>query len=591
MTLEAIFVLVLVLAVFIAFVWEKYPPEVVALTSCAALLLTDVLGTEEFLSVFSNSAPITIAMMLILSAALERTGVLQVVSNILKRKAKGSYLRSLFIIMFFCMVASAFMNNTPIVLMLTPVVISLAASVNMTPSKLLIPLSFASIFGGTLTLVGTSSNILMSSIAADHGQAEIGMFEMTLPGLCFVAVGFIYMLTVGRWLLPDRLSLSDVMKQKSQRKFIAEVFIPTGSTHIGKTVTEFAKAMDGARLIDMVRHNISVRRGMHQLSIKAGDRLILKTGASELLSLKEDGEVEFTASLPQGVEPVTASESLIMEASISLKSRLIGRRVAELGLARKYGVYVIAVHREDESINENFDKIKLKFGDTLLLEGAPEGIKRLIEDGNVINLTEPQDRPIRRAKAPVAFMTILVVMVLAAMEVLPIAGLAIIGASVVLLTRCVDPDEAFEAIDWRILFLIFGMLGLSLGLEKTGAAQWLVSSIVTISSDVGPHGILFAVYLVTALLTQMVSNNAVAVLIGPIVIALAQQLGLDPRPFIMAVMFAASASFATPIGYQTNTFIYVAGGYKFNDFLKVGVPLNLLFAIVATVVIPWFFPL
>ncbi|WP_223671066.1 SLC13 family permease [Kangiella shandongensis] len=591
MALEAIFVLALVLAVFIAFVWEKYPPEVVALTSCAALLVAGVLNTEEFLSVFSNSAPVTIAMMLILSAALERTGVLQIISNTLKRRAKGSYLRSLFIIMLFSMMTSAFMNNTPIVLMLTPVVISLAASVNMAPSKLLIPLSFASIFGGTLTLVGTSSNILMSSIASDAGQQPIGMFEMTLPGLCFVAVGFVYMLTVGRWLLPDRLSLIEVMKQKSQRKFIAEVFIPTGSTHIGKPATEFAAAMDGAHLIDMVRHNISVRRGMNQLTIKAGDRLILKTAASELLSLKEDGEVEFTASLPQGVEPVTASESLVMEASISMKSRLAGRRVMELGLARKYGVYVIALHREDEKANENFDKIKLKFGDTLLLEGSAEGIKRLMDDGDVINLTEPQDRPIRRAKAPIAFLTILTVMTLAATEVLPIAGLAIIGASVVLLTRCVDPDEAFDAIDWRILFLIFGMLGLSLGLEKTGAAQWLVNAILVLTEEVGAKGILFGVYLLTALLTQMVSNNAVTVLIGPIVIALAQQLGLDPRPFIMAVMFAASASFATPIGYQTNTFIYVAGGYKFNDFLKVGMPLNLIFAFVATVVIPLFFPL
>lgn len=590
MTLEVIFMFALVLAVFIAFMWEKYPPEVIALASSAILMVVGVLDTGEFLSVFSSSAPMTIAMMFIISAALERTGVLQVISNLLKRSAKGSYLRSLLVIMFFSMVSSAFMNNTPIVIMLTPVVISLAASINMSPSKLLIPLSFASIFGGTLTLVGTSTNILMSTVATDHGQPEIGMFEMTLPALFFVVVGFTYMMLVSRFLLPDRFSLANIINSQPERKFIAEILIPADSNHIGKPVKDFSLPVEGASIIDMVRRNISVRRKMKDLEVRAGDRFILKTDASELLSLKEDGQVEFSSSLPQGLEPVTASESLLMEASINEKSNLMGRRLVDLGLARKYGVYVIAIHRNDENINENFENIKLKFGDTLLLEGPAEGIKRLLEDGNIINLTEPQDRPIRRNKAPIAFITIIGIMVLAAMNVLPIAGLAIIGATVVMITRCVDPDEAFDAIDWRILFLIFGMLGLSLGMEKTGAAELLVSGIVGISGDIGPVGLLFAVYVLTSLLTEMISNNAVAVLIGPLVIALAEQLGLDPRPFIMAVMFAASASFATPIGYQTNTFVYGAGGYKFKDFMKIGIPLNIIFALLAMVVIPMFFP-
>lgn len=590
MTLEVIFIFALVLAVFIAFIWEKYPPEVIALASSAILMVVGILDTSEFLSVFSSSAPMTIAMMFIISAALERTGVLQIISNILKRSADGSYLRSLFVIMFFSMISSAFMNNTPIVIMLTPVVISLAASINMAPSKLLIPLSFASIFGGTLTLVGTSTNILMSTVASEHGQPEIGMFEMTLPALFFVAVGFTYMMLLSRFLLPDRYSLANIVSSQPERKFIAEILIPADSDHIGKPVKDFSLPVEGASIIDMVRRNISVRRRMKDLEIRAGDRFILKTDASELLSLKEDGQVEFSSSLPQGLEPVTASESLLMEASINEKSNLMGRRLVDLGLARKYGVYVIAIHRNDENLNEDFESIKLKFGDTLLLEGPAEGIKRLLEDGNIINLTEPQDRPIRRSKAPIAFITIIGIMVLAAMNVLPIAGLAIIGATIVMITRCVDPDEAFDAIDWRILFLIFGMLGLSLGMEKTGAAELLVGAVVGITDNIGPVGLLFAVYVLTSLLTEMISNNAVAVLIGPLVIALAEQLGLDPRPFIMAVMFAASASFATPIGYQTNTFVYGAGGYKFKDFLKIGIPLNVIFALLATAVIPLFFP-
>lgn len=590
MTLEVIFIFALVLAVFIAFIWEKYPPEVIALASSAILMVVGILDTGEFLSVFSSSAPMTIAMMFIISASLERTGVLQIISNILKRSAKGSYLRSLLVIMFFSMISSAFMNNTPIVIMLTPVVISLAASINMAPSKLLIPLSFASIFGGTLTLVGTSTNILMSTVAAEQGQPEIGMFEMTLPALFFVVVGFTYMMLVSRFLLPDRFSLANIISSQPERKFIAEILIPAESDHIGKPVKDFSLPVEGASIIDMVRRNISVRRRMKDLEIRAGDRFILKTDASELLSLKEDGQVEFSSSLPQGLEPVTASESLLMEASINEKSSLMGRRLVDLGLARKYGVYVIAIHRNDENINENFESIKLKFGDTLLLEGPAEGIKRLLEDGNIINLSEPQDRPIRRNKAPIAFITIIGIMVLAGMKVLPIAGLAIIGATIVMITRCVDPDEAFDAIDWRILFLIFGMLGLSLGMQKTGAAELLVNGMVSVAGNIGPVGLLLTIYFLTSLLTEMISNNAVAVLIGPIVIALAEQLGFDPRPFIMAVMFAASASFATPIGYQTNTFVYGAGGYKFKDFMKIGIPLNIIFALLAAVVIPMFFP-
>jgi di/tricarboxylate transporter len=234
--------------------------------------------------------------------------------------------------------------------------------------------------------------------------------------------------------------------------------------------------------------------------------------------------------------------------------------------------------------------VRLQFADTLLLEGPPEGIQRLMEDGGIVNLTTPSEQAMRRSKAPIAILTILGVMGLAAANVMPIAGLAVIGAVVVMMTRCVDPDEAFDAIDWRILFLIFGMLGVSLGMQETGTARLIVETVVGLLDGFGPLVILAAVYVLTSILTEMVTNNAVAILIGPIVIGVAVQLGYDPRPFIMAVMFAASSSFATPIGYQTNTFVYGAGGYKFRDFLVVGLPLNVIFAVVAVLVIPFFFP-
>ncbi|MBL9060108.1 MAG: anion permease, partial [Mangrovicoccus sp.] len=259
-------------------------------------------------------------------------------------------------------------------------------------------------------------------------------------------------------------------------------------------------------------------------------------------------------------------------------------------LRRRYGIYVVALHRQDQNISRNIDDVRLEFADTVLLEGPEDGIRRLVEDGAVVNLSQPTERPMRRARAPIVIVTMLGVMGLSAFGVMDIAGLAVIGAVIVMLTGCIDPDEAFDAIDWRILFLIFGMLGVSQGMENTGAARVIVENVAGVAGGLGPLAVLAAVYVMTNVLTEFISNNAVAVLIGPIAIGLAQHLGLDPRPFMMAVMFAASASFSTPIGYQTNTFVYGAGGYRFSDFLRVGLPMNLMFAVIAVIVIPLFFP-
>lgn len=593
--LDAILVLLLTGGVFVAFARSWAPPDIIAMSAVALLLLTGILSTDSLLPVFSNSGPITVAAMFVLSAALEKTGVIEWAGQRISAIAARSHALAIVVLLGGTMLLSAFINNTPVVVILTPVVIGLAGAIGMAPSRLLIPLSYAAILGGVCTLIGTSTNLLADGVSQAQGLAPFGMFEITGMGLISAAVGGLYLAIFGRWLLPDYPSPSSALDDDTQRRFLAEGLVLPDSKMIGKTLAEAGLVRNpSGRVIDIIRSDRSMRHrlgSIAEVKLAAADRLVFQTHAQEVMDLKQAKKLAFPGDEHGDLQPLSAQQAVCMEGIVGPASRLVGRSIADLNLRRRYGVFVVAVHRQHENLTQAFDRLSLRFGDTLLLEGPPEGIRRLVDDGLLLNLNEVRTRPLRRDRAPIAVGAIVAVMLLAALGIMPIAGLAIIATVAVVLSGCVRADEIYDAIQWRLLMLIFGMLGLSVALEQTGAALLVSGGLIAMVGPFGPLVALSAIYLMGSVLTEVVSNNAVAVLMVPIAVGVAHQFGVDPRPFVVAVMFAASASFATPIGYQTNTFVFHAGNYRFMDFVRIGMPLNLLLWVVATFMIPILWPL
>ena len=586
MTLEIALVLGLALSAIILFATERLPVDLTAMILLGAMLLSGIITPQEAISGFSNPATVTVGAMFVLSAGLFKTGAVNLLAGTLGRVSRISFSLLLLVMMLIVGTLSAVINNTAAVAIFLPIVLGVARESGISAGRLLMPLSFASMFGGVCTLIGTSTNILVSSIAERHGLAPIGMFEMTGLGLIFFAAGSLYMLLIGVRLIPDRGGPADRAVFGSG-DYQIEIVLEAEARSVGTVLSESPLLQDVAiRGVEVFRDGKLVQEADEHLLLQAGDHLKVRCDLENLRKLRARRGIALRHESGEG----PSEEAVLVEAVVAPRSTLDGRSLKQARFRSRYGLTALAVRHRGVVMRENLETLPLRAGDVLLFEVEKEHLEQLREDRTFVLVSQVGLPLFRRSRMLIAIAIMTAVVLAAATGTVPIVTGAIVGCILMVLSRCLNLEEAYNAINWQVIFLLAGVLTLGTALEKTGAAHLLGNFLVESVGAWGPLVLMSGLYLVTSLLTEMMSNNATAALLAPIAIAAAEGLHIDSRPLLMAITFAASASFMTPVGYQTNTLIYGPGQFRYADFLRIGTPLNILFWILATLFIPQFWP-
>ena len=572
------------------FIWEKIAIDITSLIAMALLMLTGVLTTKEGIAGFSNDATVTILFLFLLSAGLEKTGAVNLVGKAMIKYIGKNQKMAFVTVILVCGLISAFLNNTAVVIIFMPIVFKIAKFTNQSPSKLLMPLSFAAIMGGTLTLIGTSTNLVVNGVVVEHGYEPFGMFEVTPTGLILFITFFLYMYFIGIKLIPARRSAESLTEDYDLKDFLTEIIIQPGSPFLGKRI--FDTPLVTELSLEVVE--ISDAKGTLWLPddyelLEENDSVMVRGSASDIMLLKQMQGVTFKQTFDVDDIDLKSNETALIEVVIGPNSSLARSTFKEIDFRELYEAIPLAVRRQGEIIEGRLDEIELRFGDDLLLEIKKDSFDQLKRGGDFVFTQEIEKEVIDKKKVWITSGILLMVILTSAFEILPIIQGAIIGTILMFLFKCITIREAYREVDWRIIFVLAALLPLGTALEKTGAAEILAGYMETYISGYGPFITLFVLFAVTSVITSLMSNQATAALLSPIAISLGVQMGIDPKPLLFAVMFAASTCYLTPLGYQTNIMIYGPGNYKFVDFIKVGGLLSLISGIVVSLCLYYFY--
>ena len=590
--------LAVVVAALVCFIAEWLPVDITALCVAVLLIVLKLVTPEEGIAGFSNSATITVMAMFILSAGITRTGVIQVFRDLLLQWGGKSISRQILVMGLLVGPISGFINNTAVVAIFLPIVEEWCKKRGISPSKLLMPLSFVTILGGMITVIGTSTNVLASGISQDLGYGEFHLFQFTVLGIITFLLGLGYLAFIAPRLLPNRKNLASDLVSESYglEDYVTEVIVTPKSKLIGKTLRSAQLQRDfQVDVLEIIRNKERLPQPIASRPICAGDILMVRGKTEDVLQIKTEQGLDILPDIKFNQKTLTTELSSalegIAEVLILSNSRLIGTTLKDLRFRQRYNLTVLAIRRGEELIRDRLGKIPLRFGDLLLVQGAKQSLLGLQTTRELLVIEQKEPETIRRDKAWIALVIIFGVIIIAAFDWLPILVSALIGVVLMIITGCLKPGELYGAVRWDVIFLLAGLIPLGTAMENSGATKWLADNLLVVGGNLNGYWIVVFFFVITSLLTEILSNNASVVLLIPIATEVAKSLGLNPVAMMFAVTFAASNSFMTPIGYQTNTMVYSPGGYKFADFFRVGAPLNLVMAIVTPLLIMWLYGL